>query len=196
MPAELRPCGGRVVGTGMSPHAGPAAGADGGVREGGDVAELDRPVRPDSLARWDPGHLAPRSASSRCAALAVRGGRRVPVAGTRLLAFAGDAKVLAACEPKAPRYRLWHVPARLTRSARRRVLRIPQTWPWAGHNRRGLRQHRRDPTTSLTSPVRDDITPWRTAAPQRQPATPCTHERSPTCLTQRRCRHEVHERSG
>lgn len=55
----------------------------------------------------------------------------MPVAGTRLLAFAGDAKVLAACEPKAPRYRLWHVPARLTRSARRRVLRIPQTWPWA-----------------------------------------------------------------
>lgn len=53
------------------------------------------------------------------------------VAWTRLLAFTGDAKVLASCEPKALRYRFLHVPARLTTSARRRRLRIPQTWPWA-----------------------------------------------------------------
>jgi len=52
-------------------------------------------------------------------------------AWTRLLAFTGDAKVLAACEPKALRYRFLHVPARLTQSARRRQLRIPETWPWA-----------------------------------------------------------------
>jgi len=52
-------------------------------------------------------------------------------AWTRLLACTGDAVVLATCEPKALRYRFLHVPARLTHSARRRRLRIPQTWPWA-----------------------------------------------------------------
>lgn len=45
----------------------------------------------------------------------------------RLLALTGP---LAKAEPKALRYRLLHVPARLTRSARRRHLRIPATWPW------------------------------------------------------------------
>jgi hypothetical protein len=53
------------------------------------------------------------------------------VAWTPLLALTGDAAVLAACEPKALRYRLLHVPARLTHSARRRRLRVPATWPWA-----------------------------------------------------------------
>jgi hypothetical protein len=50
------------------------------------------------------------------------------VAWLRLLALTPD---LAACEPKALRYRLLHVPARLTRSARRRRLRLSATWPWA-----------------------------------------------------------------
>ena len=53
------------------------------------------------------------------------------VAWTRLLALTGEAKHLAACEPKALRYRFLHVPARLTHAARRRRLRIPKTWPWA-----------------------------------------------------------------
>jgi len=52
-------------------------------------------------------------------------------AWTRLLGCTGDANVPAACEPKALRYRFLHVPARLTHSARRRRLRIPQSWPWA-----------------------------------------------------------------
>lgn len=52
-------------------------------------------------------------------------------AWTRLLALTGDASVLAACEPKALRYRFLHVPARLTHGARRRHLRIPESWPWA-----------------------------------------------------------------
>lgn len=52
-------------------------------------------------------------------------------AWTRLLALTGDAKVLATCEPKALRYRFLHVPARLTHGARRRRLRIPESWPWA-----------------------------------------------------------------
>ena len=52
-------------------------------------------------------------------------------AWTRLLTLTGDAQTLANCEPKALRYRLLHVPARLTHSARRRRLRIPESWPWA-----------------------------------------------------------------
>ena len=50
------------------------------------------------------------------------------IAWLRLLALDTD---LAGCEPKALRYRLLHVPARLTHGARRRHLRIPATWPWA-----------------------------------------------------------------
>jgi hypothetical protein len=50
------------------------------------------------------------------------------IAWLRLLGLTGD---LAKAEPKALRYRLLHVPARLTHSARRRHLRIPATWPWA-----------------------------------------------------------------
>jgi hypothetical protein len=46
----------------------------------------------------------------------------------RLLALPDTLK---ACEPKALRYRLLHVPARLTRGGRRRRLRLPATWPWA-----------------------------------------------------------------
>jgi hypothetical protein len=50
------------------------------------------------------------------------------IAWLRLLALTGT---LAKAEPKALRYRLLHVPARLTHSARRRHLRIPTSWPWA-----------------------------------------------------------------
>jgi hypothetical protein len=50
------------------------------------------------------------------------------VAWMRLLALDAD---LAGCEPKALRYRLLHVPARLARTGRRRHLRLPATWPWA-----------------------------------------------------------------
>ncbi|MCY1656532.1 IS1380 family transposase [Dietzia sp. SL131] len=53
------------------------------------------------------------------------------VAWTRMLACTGEAAVLALCEPKALRYRFLHVAARLTRSGRRRRVKIPETWPWA-----------------------------------------------------------------
>ena len=53
------------------------------------------------------------------------------IAGTRLLACIGEAAVLALCEPKAMRYRFLHVAALLTRSSRRRRVKIPETWPWA-----------------------------------------------------------------
>ncbi len=48
----------------------------------------------------------------------------------RLLALP---ETLRSCEPKALRYRLLHVPARLTRGGRQRRLRLPATWPWADH---------------------------------------------------------------
>ncbi len=52
-------------------------------------------------------------------------------AWTRLLGCIGSAATLATCEPKALRYRFLHVPTRLAHSARRRRLRIPESWPWA-----------------------------------------------------------------
>lgn len=50
------------------------------------------------------------------------------IAWLRLFALTGE---LAKSEPKALRYRLFHVPAQLHRGGRRRRLRLPQTWPWA-----------------------------------------------------------------
>jgi hypothetical protein len=38
---------------------------------------------------------------------------------------------LAVAEPKTLRYRLWHVAARMVRHARRTILRLQATWPWA-----------------------------------------------------------------
>ena len=46
----------------------------------------------------------------------------------QLLALTGD---LAKVEPKLLRYKILHVPARLTRGGRQRRLRIPRHWPWA-----------------------------------------------------------------
>jgi hypothetical protein len=47
----------------------------------------------------------------------------------RLLALTGD---LAVVEPKLLRFKMLHVPARLSRGGRRRRLRLPRHWPWAG----------------------------------------------------------------
>jgi DDE family transposase len=38
---------------------------------------------------------------------------------------------LAVAEPKMLRYRLLHVAARIVRHARRTILRLQATWPWA-----------------------------------------------------------------
>jgi hypothetical protein len=38
---------------------------------------------------------------------------------------------LAVAEPKTLRYRLWHVAARIVRHARRVILRLQRSWPWA-----------------------------------------------------------------
>jgi DDE family transposase len=40
----------------------------------------------------------------------------------------GDLKV---AEPKTLRYRLWHVAARIVRHARRLIIRLQRSWPWA-----------------------------------------------------------------
>jgi hypothetical protein len=48
----------------------------------------------------------------------------------RMLLLDGE---LALAEPKKLRYRLLHVAARITRSARRTRLRINEHWPWAKH---------------------------------------------------------------
>jgi hypothetical protein len=40
---------------------------------------------------------------------------------------------LATAEPKKLRYRLLHVAARITRSARQTRLRAADAWPWADH---------------------------------------------------------------
>jgi hypothetical protein len=50
------------------------------------------------------------------------------LAWTQHLLLDGD---LATAEPKTLRYRLLHVAARITRSARRTRLRIAENWPWA-----------------------------------------------------------------
>jgi hypothetical protein len=50
------------------------------------------------------------------------------LAWTQLLLLHGD---LATAEPKKLRYRLLHVAARITRTARQTRLRIAEHWPWA-----------------------------------------------------------------
>jgi hypothetical protein len=53
------------------------------------------------------------------------------LAWTQLLLLDGE---LARAEPKKLRYRLLHVAARITRSARRTRLRIAEGWPWAANH--------------------------------------------------------------
>jgi hypothetical protein len=50
-------------------------------------------------------------------------------AWTRLLGL-HDQQDLADAEPDTLRYRLWHLPAKLTRHARTRTLAISRDWPW------------------------------------------------------------------
>ena len=50
------------------------------------------------------------------------------LAWLKLLALDGD---LSRAEPRTLRYRVLHTAARLTRTGRRRILKIPAAWPWA-----------------------------------------------------------------
>jgi hypothetical protein len=70
------------------------------------------------------------------------------LAGIDLLAWTQTMLVdgtLARCEPKALRYRLLHVAARLTRGQRRTYLRLAQAWPWAKDLARAFAALRRIP---------------------------------------------------
>jgi hypothetical protein len=75
------------------------------------------------------GHFPSRSLAINTAWLTASLLAATLLAWLRHLALDGD---LARAEPKALRYRVLHAAARLIRSARRRQLRIPETWPWAG----------------------------------------------------------------
>ena len=50
------------------------------------------------------------------------------LAWTRALALTGE---LALTEPKRLRQRLFHVAAKISRTGRRTILRLPKSWPWA-----------------------------------------------------------------
>jgi hypothetical protein len=50
-------------------------------------------------------------------------------AWNRLLGFC-DEEELRDADPDTLRYRVWHIPARLARHARQRVLKISPDWPW------------------------------------------------------------------
>jgi hypothetical protein len=63
------------------------------------------------------------------------------VCWTKLICFA-DVPELARCEIHAFRYRILHVAARLTRSARQQRLRIDKTWHWAVHIAEGFHRMR------------------------------------------------------
>ena len=71
-------------------------------------------------------------------------------AWTRLLGL-HDHPDLAAAEPETLRYRLLHLPAKLTTHARQRHLTIHDTWPWARGIHHLLAAPDRHPPTGLTS---------------------------------------------
>jgi len=50
-------------------------------------------------------------------------------AWARLLGF-HDQPGLRDAEPATLSYRIWHIPARLVRHARKRILKISPDWPW------------------------------------------------------------------
>jgi hypothetical protein len=52
-------------------------------------------------------------------------------AWTRLIGHHDDPGLRDA-EPDTLRYRIWHLPATLTRHARQRVLALSPDWPWTG----------------------------------------------------------------
>jgi Transposase DDE domain group 1 len=74
------------------------------------------------------GHLPSQSLAINAAWLTASLIAATLIAWLKLIALDGD---LARAEPKTLRYRLFHTAARLTRSGRRRRLKIAATWPWA-----------------------------------------------------------------
>jgi Transposase DDE domain group 1 len=87
------------------------------------VEDRIRHAKDTGLARLPSREFAINQAWIACVTLAAD-----LTAWLRLLALPESLKT---CEPKALRYRLLHVPARVTRGARQRRLRFPRGWPWA-----------------------------------------------------------------
>jgi len=85
---------------------------------------------------------------------------------------------LAKAEPKALRYRLLHVPAKLTTGGRRRRLRIPSNWPWATAIVSAFAKIAAIPSPGWAtgiSPARPTKAPRRTATRKRHPGRRHTH---------------------
>ena len=71
-------------------------------------------------------------------------------AWTRLLGYRDDDDLRDA-DPDTLRYRIWHLPARLARHARQRILAISPDWPWTGGIPGLLAAALRPASTRLTS---------------------------------------------
>jgi hypothetical protein len=71
-------------------------------------------------------------------------------AWTRLLGHR-DEEDLRDADPGTLRYRVWHIPARLARHARERVLKLSPDWPWKGRVLRLLAPALRPASTRMTS---------------------------------------------
>ena len=71
-------------------------------------------------------------------------------AWTRLLGHHDDEELRDA-DPDTLRYRIWHIPARLARHARQRILKISPDWPWTGRVPHLLAAALRPASTRLTS---------------------------------------------
>jgi hypothetical protein len=99
------------------------------------------------------------------------------IAWTQHLLLDGD---LAVAEPKKLRYRLLHVAARITRSARRTRLRIAEGWPWADQLVTACARLGR---TASTRHLNNQPTPRR--APWRNPTTASGHLHAPTTVDRR-----------
>lgn len=82
-----------------------------------------RCAKDTGLARWPSGSFAINSAWVVAVAIACD-----LLCWTRLLLLDGP---LALAEPQTLRYRLLHTGARIIKRARKQILRIPETWPWA-----------------------------------------------------------------
>jgi len=82
-----------------------------------------RCAKATGLARWPSSSFEINSAWVAAVAIACD-----LLCWTRLLLLDG---ALAIAEPQTLRYRLLHTAARIIKRARKQILRIPQTWPWA-----------------------------------------------------------------
>jgi DDE family transposase len=65
---------------------------------------------------------------------------------------------LALAKPKTLRYRLLHLAARVVRHARRTILRLQRTWPWAAELARAFTRLRALPLRWLTATATSAVT--------------------------------------